>query len=194
VDTTGFTAPDFAGPLDVAAHLDACPADVGAKGMFFNDGIEHVVAQGKQPPSTRKYVAFKSYPNRELIQLLADCAQRAYPDVPLREGLRRLGRSAYPTLASSMVGRVVFGVLGKDIVSIFRIAAKGYEIALTAGKARVVEVDAHGARVRFDDIYNFLECYQVGVFEGAILTCDRRGEVKLKLDTPFSGELLATWD
>ena len=50
----------------------------------------------------------------EHLEALVKTAELLHPDADLREGLRRVGQTAYPTFVQTMLGRVLFGVLGSD--------------------------------------------------------------------------------
>lgn len=189
----GYTIPDMTAPFHVDAYLQACPADATIKGMFLNDLLAHVAQAGGGALTDKRYVAFKDYPMREYVELAPRAAARAYPDAPVREGLRRIGRSAYPTLAETMIGRVIFGVLGKDLEAIMKVAARGYAVSQSPGTAEVLDVGPGRARVRLTNLYTFVDSFQLGVFEGAILACGRTGEVRAKVESIATAEILATW-
>jgi uncharacterized protein (TIGR02265 family) len=161
--------------------------------MFMNDLLAHVAQAGGAPITDKRYVIFKDYPMREYIELAPQAAARAFPSLPMREALRRIGRSAYPTLADTMIGRVIFGVLGKDLEAVMRVAARGYAVSQSHGVAEVLEVGPGRARVQLTNLYTFVDSFQVGVFEGAILACGRTGEVRARVESIATAEILATW-
>jgi len=70
---------------------------------------------------------------------------------------------------------------------------RGYEAVLSHGRAEVVDVGARFARVRLIDFPAFIDSYQVGVFEGALLSCKVPGTVKVRMETPIRGEFLVEW-
>ncbi len=189
----GFVVPDMNAPLDVGAYLAACPADAKIKGMFVNDLLAHVAQAGGAPITNKRYVIFKDYPMREYIELAPQAAERAYPTLSMREGLRRIGRSAYPTLADTMIGKVIFGVLGKDLEAVMRLSTRGYAVSQSPGAAEVLEVVPGRARVRLTNLSAFVDSFQLGVFEGAILACGRTGEVRARVESIATAEILATW-
>lgn len=188
-----FAVPDFSAPFDARAYHDACPPEATIKGMFVNDLLEHVAKGGGRAITDKRYVAFKDYPMREYLELAPRACEVAYPGVPPREALRRIGRSAYPTLASTMIGKVIFGVLGKDLEAVMKVAARGYAVAQSAGRADVIEVRPGRAMVKLTNIFTYVDAFQVGVFEGAILACDREGEVRVKVESIGTATMLATW-
>jgi uncharacterized protein (TIGR02265 family) len=60
-------------------------------------------------------VLFKEYPVDEHVRLLAAAADALYPGLPRRHVFVLLGRGAYVMMIETLIGRVIFGVLGRDI-------------------------------------------------------------------------------
>jgi uncharacterized protein (TIGR02265 family) len=189
----GFFVPDDASPFDPQPHILGVPSEHGVRGMFFNSIIDEAEARGVAISPARNYVDFKHYPVREWLELLLESAGRCHRGLSLRGAVRRMGRLAYPAFAASMVGRVMFGVLGNDIARVMKIASKGYDCSLTHAKVVIVANGAHSVRVRFEHSYAFIDAYQVGVFEGALAACKRRGEVHVRTDSVCEGEIFARW-
>jgi uncharacterized protein (TIGR02265 family) len=188
----GFQTPDFSQPVDVDAHLQHCLPEATTRGMFLADIVE-ALKQRNLPLPAKRYQAFGSYPQREFITVAADAARHLYPGLAQKEALRRLGQLAYPTFADTMIGKVMYGVLGKDVAAIMKVAPRGYEAVLSHGRAELVQSGPKMARVRLTDVATFLDSYQVGVFEGAFKSCNVAGTVKVKLDSPVTGEFLLEW-
>lgn len=170
-----FVAPDFTRDLDVRPYLERVPPDALCKGMFFHDVVKAVkrvspTAVEKLVPlmGRRRYVAFKDYPLREHMELTAEAVKLLYPGLPTREAMRRLGWLAYPTFAESMVGRVVFGVLGRDLDKIFEVGPKSFEVSVTRGRAVAHLMGERHWRYELTDVFGYLDTYYVGVLEGPI--------------------------
>ena len=140
----------------------------------------------------QRYLPFFDYPLVEHVQTLVEYAQGLYPTIPLRQGLRKIGRLAYTSFLDSLVGKVLWA--GVDNVSKgLETAAKAYAITSPVARATLVENSAGRARVRLEGIYYFLDCNHVGVFEGVLRACKASGTVLVRIDSPTSGELLITW-
>jgi uncharacterized protein (TIGR02265 family) len=186
-------------PLDLRAHLDAVPSHGEVRGMYFVALLE---ACKRLAPSAkaslarwldRRFVAFRSYSLRDYLELSHEVATALYPRVPPREALRRLGWQAYPTFASSMVGRVVMGVFGSDLERIFAAAPRAYELSVKPGRAESHRMGAAHYRVLLSEIYNFVDSYQVGVLEGAIRHADLRPDVDILSISPIEALLDVRW-
>lgn len=188
----GFAPPDLRGALDVEATVARCPPEATTRGMFLADIVE-ALKQKNLPVPEKRYQAFGTYPQREFITVAADAARALHPDLPPKESLRRLGQMAYPTFAGTMIGKVMFGVLGKDVASVMRVSPKGYAASVSHGRAHLVDHGPRFVRVHLVDVYTYLESYQVGVFEGALIACETQGTVKVKLESPTSGDFLVEW-
>lgn len=143
--------------------------------------------------STRKYTSFREYPGEELLDLLVATAEGVWPGVPIREALRRVGRLAYPTLYNSLVGKVIFGALARDVKRIWGVVSKGYELSGSTGTATLLEVTDEEAIVRLDGMYSFIDSWHVGIFEGAIEVYDADSEIYVKMNTPMSADFQVRW-
>lgn len=189
----GFVAPDDSAPFDPMPYILGVPNEHCIRGLFFNSILDAATAKGVAISAGRSYIDFKHYPVREHIELLLELAQRCYPGESMRGAVRRMGRMAYPAFAASLVGRVMFGVLGSDVTRIFQIAPKGYNCSLSHARVTVIASGPHSARVRLENTYALLDVFQVGVFEGVFDACNRPGEVYFRSDSLCDGELFARW-
>jgi uncharacterized protein (TIGR02265 family) len=190
----GFAKPDFNAPIDVEAQKQLVPPGATAKGMQLQALVDECKRRGA-PIAGRRYTAFRDYPGAELIDLLVLAAERAWPTFPRREGMRRLGRVAYPTFRSSIVGRVLLGsILGpEDIPGAWPLLAKAYSISGSVGGATVIETGDKEALVRMEGIYSFVDCWHVGIFEGLVDAFDRIPEIFLKVTSPTSADFWIRW-
>jgi len=195
-----FSKPDFSAPLDLRSHLDTVPADGEVRGMYFlallEESKRHITAATKTPFARwheRRYVAFRSYSLRDYLEFSYETAVAVFPRVSAREALRRLGWQAYPTFANTMVGKVVFGVLGKDVERIFMAAPRAYELSIKPGHAEVHRLAPAHFRVFLSDIYNFVDSYQIGVVEGALRHLELSPEVQILSISPTEALLDVRW-
>lgn len=190
----GFVTPDFSRPLDVEAHVQATPEDATLKGMYFEQLRKMMAEKGLTLPGPRSYLAFRDYPLRDYQRAVADAAKQLHPGVPLRESLRQIGRSSYRVLSSSLVGKVAFGVLGRDIPRITKLVSKAYELSVKPGKATALDIGENHSHVRLEEIYTFVDCMQVGSFEGVFDMLGYEGQVKIKPISASSCEFYSTWN
>ena len=112
-------------PLDLEARLVATPPDQIAKGMFMQGVADHVHALSGKAPGRGRYLPFKDYPLTEWMELIVEGARLAYPRVPVREGIRRLGQLTYSRAASSTVGKIIFSAVGRNIGAAVRLMPRG---------------------------------------------------------------------
>jgi uncharacterized protein (TIGR02265 family) len=190
---SGFFKPDMTKPLNLFAAQQQCPEAAHARGMFFADIVAEMKAHKLPLHSDKVYVPFSNYPQREFLALAHYSAQKLYPHVPVREALRLLGQSAYPTFARSMIGRVMFGVLRHDVQAIMKIAPRGYQAVLSLGRSEILSVGDDHVHMRMTDVHTFLDSYQVGVVEGAVMACGRLGTVEVRMKDTSNGELWVSW-
>jgi uncharacterized protein (TIGR02265 family) len=186
----GFALPDWQAPLDAAALIALAPEDGKVKGLYFQDLVDRAGALADARP---RYVPFIDYPLREYMALCVSAAEAAHPREPLRNGLRLLGRGAYPKLVSTLIGKTIFGVAGRDFGTVLELASRGYSVSMSPGAVSLTERESHRARVELRQIWNFADAYQVGVFEGALIALGSSGEVKIRQLSPCDVDFEVTW-
>ena len=188
----GFRAPDMSGSLDLVAMEAEVPKEAMTRGMFFADIADALKRRGL-PPAEKPYNAFGNYPQRDFILFAGTAARTIFPECSQREALRRIGQLAYPTFKQNILGKVMFGVLGNDVSAIMKLVPKGYAATLSHGRADYINGGPNFAHIKLSDIHTFLDSYQVGLFEGTLLACERKGSVKVKMSSPTSGEFYIEW-
>jgi uncharacterized protein (TIGR02265 family) len=185
-----FEPPDFRAPLPWQELVAAVPPDIQVRGIFFNTIADELQKIGhKEKP----HIAFKLYPLSELMAFEVRAAQLLYPQQPLREGLRRLGMLGYPSILQTTPGRILFSVSELDFRIALTLASKAYAIAITRGTCNVIDMQRNRAHLQILDVYNFVDCTQVGVIEGTMRTLNVQGSVQLRNATRSSVEFLVEW-
>lgn len=185
--------PNHRAALVVDMYHSACPAEATGKGFYFSAFLREAVGSGQHLDGYGPYREFKDYPLREGIRLIAECARRLYPDEPIREAIRRIGWTVFPTLLSTMIGKVVFGALGDNIPAVVRMSPRGYEVSMNRGRCEVVRVTEREAEIRITDLYLFPDCFLVGVFEGTLAHYGKEATVEIRNVSKGSCEYLVRW-
>lgn len=189
-----FVDPPWDAPLDVAAEIKRVPDGLTQKGMFLLPMVVEAKKRGLALSGARdRYVPFQDYPLREHVALLVEAARAFYPDVNVRQGLRRLGRGAYRAFMESTVGKVVWASV-TDSHGALEGILKGYAIGVPGCSAKMIERRPHGAVIRLERIPYFLDSHHVGCFEGAARAIGIRARIRIRLDSSSSGEFLCEWD
>lgn len=192
-DPAEFAQPDWTLPIDEARRVSDVPEDATIRGLFVKLVLAELEAADLDPGGER-YVAFARYPVREYNRVALDAAKRLYPELPLREGLYRLGRSAYPGFKATLAGTAIFAFAGDDFLKVARLAHKAYQVALDRGKVEVRELGERHLEVRLREIWNFADCLQVGVWAGAMDICNVKGRILMRGASATDVDLDITWD
>ncbi len=179
-DGESYQLPNYRAALVVDSFYTAVPAAAMVKGFYSTAVLREASLSGQHIQGYGPYREFKDYPQAEAIRLLAECARRMYPDEPIREALRRMGWTVFPTFLSTMVGKVVFGALGDNLPAVMRMAPRGFEVSLSHGRCEVLSVTEHEAELRISDFYFFPDCYLVGVIEGTLAHYGRDAQVQIR--------------
>lgn len=172
-----FIDTDWSQPVDFAARVAAVPRDAVVRGMFLQVIADSVVKTSKGKLTARRYVAFKTYPMREYVELLAAAAETGQP-LSAAECVRRVGWSVYTSYAQTITGTAIFAIAGLDFSSVIEVAPTSYKVALTPGSVTVRSLAPQRAQVELRDIYNLPDLHQVGIWEGAMKACGVTGQIK----------------
>jgi uncharacterized protein (TIGR02265 family) len=170
-----FSGPKLVHDVDVARYARACPAGSVTQGVYFQYLRSAVEAEcGKDERlyaglSRRDWTAFRRYSLRDFMCLAVNAAQLAHPKEALSEGLRRLGRLAYPSLAATMAGRVVLYAFGERLENVVKALPKAYAISVPGTVVETYELGPTHYRITMKNVYNFVDTYHLGVLEGAVL-------------------------
>lgn len=188
-----WSEPSWTLPLDTDAAIAAVPEDATMTGMFLAALVAVASERGVELPSARpRYVAFQPYPLREHCRLLVELSRLGFPNRPLREALRRVGRGAPEVLLGSTVGRVVLGSV-EGTVPILQAMAKSYALHMRPATLDVIQTGERQAVVRLNEVYNFADCHNVGVFEGVLRYAGVDGRVRIHSRSPTRADLCCDW-
>jgi uncharacterized protein (TIGR02265 family) len=192
IDPTSFREPDWTAPLEVAEYVARCTEAHRLKGLFVQSVVDIAHRAGQAPGRARRYLPFKEYPCSEYIQVAEECARLVWPRHPVRQALREFGREAFPTFRSTMIGKVLLAASGDDLVNVFRVAPRVYEVSITPGSVRS-SVEQGRALLELRDIPTFADSFHVGALEGVLETYHARGSVRVRVHTLFDVDLLVEW-
>lgn len=196
----GARPPDFSEDIELEAHLRALPPGATCKGLFIRDAIR--CAKEARPSvdlfaeanvSERRILPFFDYPYGDLLRLLAAAARVTWPHLPPKEGLRRLGRSAFVALAGQQIGRVMFMAFVRDFGRLIDVGARAWGVAVSFGEVHFERVEEGHATFHFRDLAGFIDTYQLGVVEGAMEWCGATGEVWVKRESVSEATLEFWW-
>jgi len=191
----GFSPPVFNTKLDPEEYVRLTPPSATIRGVFFSNLLAMARASrcGLAPGTEKKYHAFKEYSLVEHIRLLAEVATAVYPTLPLGEGLRQIGQRIYPMFAASLVGKVIFSTVGNNPSSVLAAGVKAYNVSASVGRVQIIELDDSHGHFYLENMFNFVEQYHVGIFEGAIKVIGYVPHLLTKPRTCTSSEFYVTW-
>jgi len=192
--TNGLVSPDFTGPLEVTEYIQRVPRTATIKGMFISSLLDSLGAErARVPEGKHRYVAFKDYPLVDQVKLIATVAGILYPRLTQRQAIRRLGHSVYPTFAATLVGKVMFAAVGSDPGALVSVGSKAYQFSSNVGRAEVIELRDRYCLLNMQEMYNYLDCYQVGILEGALSVLGLKPRVRIRCDSLSAGVVELTW-
>lgn len=190
---TAFVEPPWNAPLDSERALAAIPATATIAGMFFlalADGAERRQVKLKLPRP--RYLPFGFYPVAEFSPLLLQAASAFYPQVSLRQGLRRIGTAGPSAFLGSTLGRVTLGA-SEGVQATVTAIANTYAINTRPSRCAVTETAPRRIVVSLDEVHYFLDSHHVGVFEGTLDYAGVDGTVRFHRRSETSGDLLLQW-
>ena len=186
-------APPWGAVLDPELSVAAIPEAATISGMFLAPLAVEAKRRGITLPSAReKYVAFSFYPLREHARLLLETCANLYPDRPVRQALRKLGRGAPKALVASTLGKVVLGSVEgpHDVIAAM---ARAYPLNARPSRVTVLESTRGRSVVRLEDIYYFVDSHHVGAFEGVLNFAGVKGHVLVAKRGRAAADLLLEW-
>jgi len=189
---TGFSKADWNAPLELEKRLQAIPSHATVRGLFFRD----LMAQFPQVRAhliRDRYLPFGSYPFTEWVQVLTTTARVCFPECPPREGIRRIGRRAFPALNESQAGRVLFALAGHGVLATISASSKAFALAQSVGSCEVISLKPGMALLRIRDGWDYPDAYYVGVYEGIFEVFALTGEVDVRVHSLCDCDLRLSW-
>jgi uncharacterized protein (TIGR02265 family) len=178
--------------FDVEAHIARVPAHATVKGMSWNDLHKVARSVGAELPPGRR-TTFNDYPLAEYMRAVAEIARLAQPSEPVLEGIRQVGKRAFLTFSTSLTGRVLLAIAGRDLGATLNLVSEAYKRSLSPGSARLGELREGRAIVELREIWNYPLAYQVGVFEEAMAHFGHTGTVQVRSLSPCDADYLLQW-
>jgi uncharacterized protein (TIGR02265 family) len=187
-----FAEPDWSQPIDFGERVAMVPASAMVRGMFMQFVLAGAPPEVAQRYASRRYVAFKSYPMREYVEILGHVCE-ASPHIAAAECVRRLGWTVYPNYANTITGTAIFAVAGKSFARVVELASTAYRITLPPASVNVVSMDKRHALVQLREVWNLPEFHHVGIWEGAMRVCDTDGSIKVDAVAPGRVDFDVHW-
>jgi uncharacterized protein (TIGR02265 family) len=189
-----FAVPVLDQPLLVEDYIQRVPAYATIKGMFLSNLYE-IASSSDQgfELDARNIFSFRDYPLVEQVRLVPRIAAALYPDVSLRSAMLQLGRRVCPTFAGSLIGKLIFSAVGGDVAMLMRAGATAYSISSNVGQLEILECGLRSVRLGMREMFNYVDSYQLGILEGALMMLGCKPSLLLKLDSPVSAEVHLSW-
>jgi len=93
-----------------------------------------------------------------------------------------------------MVGRVVFGALGDNVLLVLANVSRGFEISMAGDTAcECLLLQPGHVELRVSRCYLFPDCFMLGVFEGGMAHYGADARVSIRMEGPFDCEYLIEW-
>lgn len=179
-------------------RLARTPAEYTIKGLFFRSAVEalgpEVVLcepQLSAPPPLGGYSAIADYSQRDHAVLAAAAARKLYPQLSLREGLRRMERGAAHEFAESSVGRVIVRFASSP-TSAFQLLPRIFTHVQKGGVMQV-RLRQNGVCVECREFAPWLDCSVIGALEGVVVLFGKRPTVDVKLISAFDADYDIDW-
>jgi uncharacterized protein (TIGR02265 family) len=194
-----FVTPDWNAPLDTEAHLRSIPAGSIIKGMYPAAIVAEAKKRGlKLPHAGDKYLPFLDYPMTDHTHLLVEGARAFFPELPIRQALRKIGRAAVGVFMHSTLGKAMLGGLTQPETTLRALAGMVRAYTTSLGKptphVEVREVDDTACIVTLSDFWLFIDSHQVGILEGVCRACGVRGDMRVAMEGASRGQIECRWE
>lgn len=185
------------GTIDAESRLAQVPSDYTLKGMFFGSVVESLGQEAWQylklelsaPPRGGRYVPFVDYPQVDYCRIALAAAARLYPEQPMPEAARRLGRHDFSVFTQSRVGKVLLHLAG-DLSAVLQSLPSTYSKVSRGGRITSSPLSDGGVRLEYVDYHGWVDCYTLGTIEGIVQHFGHRPSIRVSL----ASETEATYD
>jgi hypothetical protein len=92
-----------------------------------------------------------------------------------------------------MLGKVIFSVAARRFEAALALTSKAYKVVGNLSSATLEDEQPSSAVVHLRGVWNFPDCYHVGVFEEAAVDYGRQAEILVRVNSPEDVELKLTW-
>jgi uncharacterized protein (TIGR02265 family) len=196
---TVYDRPSWDAPLDAESYVRAIPPGALIKGFYAATVAAEAKRRGiKLAHASDKYLPFLDYSLANHNRLLVETARAFWPDVPLRQGLRKIGRAAVQSLLETTFGKALLGGLTQPETVGRALLAFGRAYTTTLSKptpvVEVIETGERSAIFRLRDAWVFHDSQQIGIIEGLCRACGAQADVRFAMDGPASGEFACSWE
>lgn len=188
-----FCEPSFDAEPDLAAVLARIPDSATGKGMFLRRLLKELSCRGLPLPTQESFLPFQDVSLRLCAEVNVLAARALHPGLPLGEALRRVARMSFETFQDSLAGHLILtGTLHSPHPTL-ALASRLVGYTTNVGSLRSLYVDANTRLVRARDVYLFAEWFGVGMAEGVLGACGRRGRVLVRRFSPLDVDFLIRW-
>jgi uncharacterized protein (TIGR02265 family) len=185
--------------LDLDWRLKNVPSTAMVRGVFFNlieDALRRrgLVAHPswRSTGTTEQRTSYGLYPARDLI-VLSTTAGSLVKNDPV-QGMREIHASTATYYASTWYGRAFRRLLRPDPSATLSYIDRSRSLIANYGLWRWEPRGFNRGILHMFEEYCFIESIQRGGLEGMLTACGVRGEVRVELDSPFNGRLIAEWE
>ncbi|MBV1858992.1 MAG: DUF2378 family protein [Nannocystaceae bacterium] len=164
-----FESFDARAEFDARPYVAECPSDDHTRAMFY-DLIRRAYDRTGQAAPDFPQIPFAKVERRAYNAALFQACEDLSPEVPLASALFELGRGLYPHFASTMVGKAIFSVAGRDCPAMARLAPRAYAVCNGHGTLEVLHAQPGLVHVSFDDVWDPLP-FTCGIWRGGLDVC-----------------------
>lgn len=173
------TPPRFAREIDVDAILARAPPGAANKGVIVKAAFDSVQARPELAAWSPERIwaeagcpgetpgLFQFVPLRHYLDVMVFAAKLLRPEC-IGEGLREIGVAIYPGFVETLVGRMVFGALGRNPARVLMMGPNGWRICNNFGEVHSEQLGPEHVRYHFvDHPFALVETLYAGTVEGA---------------------------
>ncbi|MEM6954078.1 MAG: DUF2378 family protein [Myxococcota bacterium] len=156
--------------------------------MFFS-AIADEASRGGQPVGRERYVPFRGYSLREWLEFLPEAARAAHPSAHAKEGMRRFGHNAFGVFTTSMAGRVLFSMAGRNLSLAISLSTRAFDVIGSHGSVRTLTNEPGRAVLALRGMWDYVDAWHVGIYEGALRAFGIDGDVRIRMHDLSNGDI-----
>jgi uncharacterized protein (TIGR02265 family) len=193
-----FVEPPWDAPLDGDTYLRAVPPQATLKGVFTAYIVNTAKGRGiRLAAAADRYQPFLDYPLVDHMRVVLEAAPIFFPDLSLRQALRKMGRAAVGVFLTTTTGKAALaGLTQPDMVPLAMRALVRLYAVTVAKPTPTIELEEESDTsciLHMSDTWFFLDSHHVGIVEGLCRMCGVRADVRIWTEGLASGQFHVRW-
>lgn len=191
-----FAAPRLDRPIDIEAIVARLPKHATTKGLTIKGALDRLRARPDLAEWTDERVMIgagvpaerpgplQDIPWSSYLRVSVFVAGLLYGPERVPEGLREVGRGMYGAFGETLIGRMLFGTLGRNFGRVLLMGPNAWRVADNFGEVRAEQLPGQHVQYHFRNYpFEIVETTSIGAIEGACAWFDVEAEMLIAAES-----------